>query len=287
MRFFAAWLLLPLALPAQKHPITHEDVWQMKRVSGPAVSPDGKWAVVPVSEPSYDPAKTVADLWLVPLDGSAAPRRLTSTHSGEDGPVFSPDSTRVAFTSKREGDEHPQVYVLSLRGGEALRITKVATGASDLQWRPDGKAILFQSRVYPGAMNEADNQRIAADRKARKYNMRVFDSFPIRHWDHWLDDLRPHVFVQSLDPSGPPRDLLAGTRLASSPGFNGEFGLSNPELQAVWSPEGDSIVFTATTEQNKSAFGPVNSQLYRCLAWRANRRRSPRAPTAIRSRFRS
>src|SRR5581483_11561414 len=188
------------------HPITHEDVWQMRRVGSPAVSPDGKWAVVPVSEPNYDPSKSVSDLWVVPLDGSAAPRRITSTHAPEETPVFSPDSTRLAFSTKREGDDHPQIYVLPLNGGDAVRVTRIFNGATDPQWRPDGKAILFQSRVYPGAMNEADNQRIAAERKARKYNMRVFDSFPFRYWDHWLDDLRPHVFVQPLDGSAAARD---------------------------------------------------------------------------------
>src|SRR5436190_16472663 len=170
MRSFAALLLLPLALGAQRHPITHEDVWHMKRVGPPAVSPDGKWAVVSLNEPSYDPTKTISDLWLVPLDGSAAPRRITSTHAPEEAPVFSPDCTRLAFATKREGDDHPQLYVLALHnGGEAVRITKVANRVSDPRWRPDGKAILFQSRVYPGAMNDADNQRIAAERKARKY----------------------------------------------------------------------------------------------------------------------
>ena len=265
MRFFAL-LLLPLSLAAQKHPITHEDVWQMKRVGAPAVSPDGKWAVVPVTEPSYDSAKTVSDLWIVPLDGSAAPRRLTSTKASEDGVVFSPDSTHLAFTTKREGDEHAQVYVLPLSGGEAVRITKVANGASDPRWRPDGKAILFQTRVFPGAMNDADNQRIAAERKARKYNMRVFEEFPIRHWDHWVDDLRPHIMVQAAEPNATAHDLLAGTKLAAMQGFDGETGLGTGDLQAVWSADGESIVFTATTEQNKAAYGPVDFNLYRIPA---------------------
>src|SRR3982750_3362522 len=104
MRLAIILSLLASALSAQKHPITHEDVWLMKRVGPPAVSPDGKWAVVPVAEPGYDPAKSSSDLWIVPLDGSAPPRRLTSTKASEDNAVFSPDSMRVAFTTKREGD---------------------------------------------------------------------------------------------------------------------------------------------------------------------------------------
>jgi Tol biopolymer transport system component len=195
MRCTIALLLLASALSAQKRPITHEDVWLMKRVGALEVSPDCKWGVTSVVEPAYDAAKTASDLWLVSLEGSAPPRRLTSTLAPESGAVFSPDSKRLAFATKREGDTTTQIYILPLDGGEAMRATSISTGASDPQWRPDGKAILFESRVYPGARNDEDNRKIAVERKERKYNLRVFDSFPIRYWDHWLDDLRPHVFV--------------------------------------------------------------------------------------------
>src|SRR5215469_15291823 len=121
--FFAA------ALAAQKRPITHEDVWLMKRVGAPAVSPDGRWAVAPVTEPSYDLGATVSDLWLIALDGTSAPRRLTSTAAPESGAQFSPDSKRIAFSTRREGDEAPQIYILPLDGGEAMRVTRLSTGA--------------------------------------------------------------------------------------------------------------------------------------------------------------
>lgn len=266
MRLLAALFLCALALPAQKRPITHEDVWLMKRVGPPAVSPDGKWAVVSVTEPAYDDSKTSSDLWIVPVDGSATPRRLTSTRSGESGAVFSPDSGRLAFVAKREGDEVAQVYVMPLAGGEALRVTNLSTGAFGPKWRPDGKAFLFQSRVYPGALNDDDNRKIAAERKARKYNARVYESFPFRYWDHWLDDLRPHVFVQQLAGDAKAHDLLAGSRLASLPGFDGVRGATDTDLEAVWSPGGDAIVFAATTDQNRAVLAPTTSHLFRIPA---------------------
>jgi dipeptidyl aminopeptidase/acylaminoacyl peptidase len=267
MRYLGVFLIAVVsAAAADKRPITHEDVWTMKRVSAPAVSPDGKWAVVSVTEPAYDDSKNVSDLWIVPLDGSAPPRRLTNTRAGESGYVFSPDSTRIAFTAKRDGDDANQVYVLSLNGGEAVRVTTISTGASTPRWRPDGKAILFQSRVYPDAGTDEANQKIAAERKARKYNARVFDSFPFRFWDRWLDDLRPHLFVQELASGSKPRDLLAGTKLAAMSGFNGTRGLAEAELEAVWSPDGGAIVFTATTNENVGAYAAATSHLYRISA---------------------
>jgi len=260
--------LSALCLLAQdKTPITHRHVWEVNRVGAPALSPDGKWVVVPVTEPSYDSAKQVSDLWIIPAAGSHAPRRLTFTKGGESGVAWSPDSTRIAFSAKREGDEAPQIYVLSLQGGEAWRLTSLTMGASGPLWRPDGKAILFQSEVYPGAADEAANQKIAAERKARKYNALAFEEYPIRRWDKWVPDTHPHLFVQSLDPDSAARDLLAGTRLIQSSGFAGAgTGDGGEDLEPAWSPDGQFIVFTALTERDKLAYYQPQSHLYRIPA---------------------
>src|SRR6266436_2337226 len=139
----AIWLTSPLRAQ-QRHTITHEDVYLMKRVASPAISPDGRWIVFSVTEPSYTEGEQVSDLWLVPSDGSAEPRRLTTTRGGESGVDWSPDSRRIAFSARREVDDASQIYLLDLSGGgEAQRVTSISTGASSPRWRPDGKAILF------------------------------------------------------------------------------------------------------------------------------------------------
>ena len=99
--------------------ISHEKLWMMKRVGAPLVSPDGKWVAYALAEPSYEKDGAVSDLWIVPADGSAAPRRLTSSKAGETSPQWAPDSRRIAFATKREGDDEAQIYILDLAGGEA------------------------------------------------------------------------------------------------------------------------------------------------------------------------
>ena len=253
----------PAAGAADRHAITHEDLWLMKRVGAPALSPDGRWVAVPVAEPAYAEDQKSSDLWLVPADGSAAPRRLTSSKGSESGAAWSPDSRRIAFAAKRDGDEESQIYVLDVAGGgEAERVTRVSTGATTPQWRPDGQAILFTSMIFPGAMTDADNRAHLDERKARKYNARAFDSFPIRHWDRWLDERRPTLMLQSLEASAELRDLLAGTELARGRGFGGELDNDGEQLDAAWSPDGSAIVFAATTLRDQAAHADVYEALF-------------------------
>ena len=270
-------LLCTTSLFAQKRPITHEDIWTMKRIGDVAVSPDGKSIVFLLTEPSYDAAKTSADLWLVPADGSAPPRRLTFTKPPESSPVWSPDGSRLAFITKREGDEASQVYILPLNGGEAQRVTDVPGGASNPQWRPDGNAISFESAFDP----------IADQRKQRKSSARTYDAMPVRFWNVWLDEKRPHIFVQDLAEGAKPVDLLKGTKFADSPGFAGIFeDTGGSSLQSVWAPDGKSLVFAAFWNRNEMMSTETEAALYSLSATGGEPQQlTPKGQSYFRPRF--
>lgn len=254
-------LLVPCLASAQKRPITHEDVFTAKRLGAPAVSPDGKWAVFQLIEPAYDEKEQVSDLWIVPTDGSAAPRRLTATKGGESGATWSPDGRRLAFSARREGDDAPEIYILDVaEPGEAVRLTTLSTGARAPHWRPDGKAMLFTSDIYPGAKSDEENRKQAEERKKHKYNARVYDAFPIRDFDRWLDDRRPSLFVQAIEPGAKALDLLAGSQLVTARGFAGQWGSGADSIAATWTPAGDAVVFAATRDRASAAFAePVQA----------------------------
>ena len=126
---FAFNVLETALAQSPRHTITHEDVWMMKRVASPAVSPDGKWTVFSVTEPNYDDSKSISDLWIFPTDGSSAPRKLTNSKGGESGVEWSPDGRRIAFSARREDDSTSQIYVQ--RGSD--RRSAATTSRTDMR----------------------------------------------------------------------------------------------------------------------------------------------------------
>ena len=269
---FACLVLAIPALPetavaAAKRIPTHEDIWLMKRVGPPQVSPDGRWIVVSVIEPAYDDSAQLSDLWLVDTSARHSSRRLTSTRRAETGATWSPDSRRIAFSAQRDNDDVPQIYSLDLRnGGEAQRLTNGSGGARAPAFSHDGRHLAYVSLMYPQAADDAANKVLLDEHRTRKTNARIYDGFPVRSWDRWLDETQGRVFVLALDddglPAGQPRDLLAGTRLAASAGYAGRQTDTGEEIDIEFTPDNQSIIFSATTNRNAAAYAFTDSQLF-------------------------
>jgi dipeptidyl aminopeptidase/acylaminoacyl peptidase len=188
-------LLVPVAaIAADKHPITPQDLWAMKRVGSPALSPDGRTAVVTVQEWSIEKNKSTTSLWLVDVSGNTAPRRLT-TASVNDGPgVWSQDGKRVAFVSKRGEDEAGALYVIRVDGGEPEKILELPYSVASPHWLPDGSAIVVATTVIPelaGAMGKSDLAAIRREmkrRQASKMTAKVTENRQYRYFDRYLTD---------------------------------------------------------------------------------------------------
>jgi len=224
---------------AGKHPITFEDMIQMHRVADPRISPDGKWVAFAVATPDMNANRNASNIWVVPTAGGDA---VQLTQSGHDtSPAWSPDGKALAFLSSRDGTS--QVYVLSMDGGEAHPITHLSTGADMVKWSPDGKTIAFTSAVYPDCKDDPCNKKRDEEKEKNKVKARVYEQLLYRHWDHWFESKRSHLFVETADGSGEARDLNAGANYDVPPDQRG-----GPE-DINFSPDSKEICFTAVTDK--------------------------------------
>lgn len=247
LRACSLWMSLALlsiavaakAQEASKHAIAFDDLIAMHRVAEASFSPDGKWVVYTVATPDMDANRNATNLWMAPVAGGDA-IQLTRTGKDSSG-KWSPDGKTIAFLSARSGDS--QIYLLPMEGGEAHPLTKLSTGADLIKWSPDGKAITFTSSVYPDCKDDECNKKRNGEKEKNKVKANVAEHLLYRHWTHWNEGRRSHLFVTAVDGSGEAKDLTPGANYDVPPDQRGD------ESDINFSSDSTEICFTAVTDK--------------------------------------
>ena len=193
----------------------------LPRVSGLALSPDGSRLVTSVATVAPDGTKFASALWQLDPAGQAPPRRLTRSAKGESNAAFLPDGS-VVFTSARpdpeakkgdDRDDRAALWLLPAGGGEARLLADPPAGVNGLAVARDRGTVVVGVAAHPGTATLEDD---AAHHKARKdagVTAQLFESYPIRYWDHYLGprDRRLYRFdapTAAADEGRPDLDLV-------------------------------------------------------------------------------
>ncbi|HEY8767797.1 MAG TPA: hypothetical protein VIP09_11145 [Dehalococcoidia bacterium] len=97
-----------------------DDLYLLKNVSDPQVSPDGRLAAYVVSWPDRADDETRFSVYLAATDGRTPARRFTQGKK-DHSPRWSPDGKQLSFVSDR--GEKNQLFVAPMDGGEARQVT--------------------------------------------------------------------------------------------------------------------------------------------------------------------
>jgi dipeptidyl aminopeptidase/acylaminoacyl peptidase len=228
-----------LAQAPSKHAMTFDDLMAVQRVGEPQISPDGRAVVYTVGTSDMETNRIAHNIWIVSTALGSQPRQLTQT--GHDTrPQWSPDGKSIAFLSSREGI--PQIYVMPAQGGNAKKITSLSTGADNEKWSPDGRWVAFTSSVFPDCADDACNRGRDDAAEKNKVKARVYDHLLYRHWLHWSDGKRSHLFLVAAN-GGAPRDVTPHAEYDVPPDERGDAN------DFAFSPDSKELCFTAVTDR--------------------------------------
>ena len=214
---------------ADRRGITPEDYFSFQFISDAHLSPDAKLVAYVVTTIDQKKNRRDSAIWLLPVDGPAAPRRLSAEGFSSNAPRWSPDGKTLAFLSTRSSDAagtdapKSQIYLLPMTaGGEALPLTKLKNGVQSYQWSPDS------TRLVCVALSGPSDAVATADRKS-----------DVRHYKHirykfndtgWFDDKRRHLWVVTV-ASAETKQITDGQ----------DWNDTDPQ----WSPDGTRIAFVS------------------------------------------
>jgi dipeptidyl aminopeptidase/acylaminoacyl peptidase len=237
------------------------DLEHLRVPSSPSLSPDGSVVAVAVTRIDLAADAYRSDVWLVPTDGSAAPRRFTGGPR-DSRPRFSPDGRWLAFLRAGPGDaDRPQVHVMPADGGEARQVCKHPLGAEWIVWSPDSTRLAYLARVpEPGRYGTAEGVPPEKEPPRR-----------ITTLQYRLDNLgftidrRPQVFVvDALAEDAVPLQVTLG-----------DFDHDEP----AWSPDGRWLAFVSARHERRD--GDVLSDVFVAPADGGDARQVTRTTTPV------
>ncbi len=186
---FAILLCLVLqAIAQEKRLIRPEDLFRMKSISSPKLSPDGQWIMYSLSKADSAKDRYESKLYMMSTDGKETIQLTDERSAGS--PAWSPDNAYISFLSKSKVEAEPsQLFLMNRKGGEPMQLTHIKGEIFRYKWFEDGKRILLEIRDP----NTADT----AKTKIRKpYEI---DRFHFKDdADGYLDNRKVHLYVFDL-----------------------------------------------------------------------------------------
>lgn len=243
-----AILLGPAAL-AQSDRLNPMDIFNLEWAVDPQISPDGKKIVYVRRFSDIMSDRRYSNLWVINSDGSDH-RPLSSGNYNDSSPRWSPEGSRIAYISDRDGS--PQIYVRWMDTGQTAKITNLQNSPSGIAWSPDGKYISFVSFVQEQPRQIA-NMPPAPPGAKWADPPTVIDRLVYR-FDQagYLKPGHYHLFIVPAE-GGTPRQISSGDFQHGGPGFRAS--------EAVWTPDGKYLIISANRRPDYE-LEPLDTEIY-------------------------
>lgn len=209
----------------EKRFLKAEDLYELKSVTDPQFSPDGKTCVFVQTEMLENKNDYASNLYIIDIENGGEPKQWTFGENRNHSPRWSPDGSKVAFVSNRNGKN--QIFVMDANGGEAQQAASFKNGASGPVWSPDGAKIACSVSLKP----DEDLLEKEEDKKDEK-KLEPFVAVEMKYKSDaagfWDGKYKQTAIINLADGRA---ELLAK-------------GEADYHLQC-WSPDGKTIVLSA------------------------------------------
>ncbi len=198
---------------ADQATFTAERVFDLEFASDPQISPDGSTLVYVRRSMDRLTDQVRGDLWTLDLD-SGAHRPLIAGGASAGAPRWSPDGSRLLYTTSADGK--PELRVLFLDDRKDFSLAQFEQAPRQAAWSPDGQSIAFTMFEPANAPSFAKPPK-APDGATWSPPVRVFDDLQFRFDGRgYLKEGADHVFTLSAD-GGSPRRVTDGEADFGSP----------------------------------------------------------------------
>lgn len=185
-----------------------DDFLALPRVSGLAVSPDGRRVVTTISQISDKANEFLSAIWELGPHGHQTARRLTYGAKGESAPCFTAtgDLLFQAVRPTPDDDTPPRaLWCLPADGGEAHEVLTCPGGVDRALTAHAADALVVGTTMLAGAGTLEDDEKRRGKRKDNKVSAVLHTGYPVRYWDHDLGPGRAHLL--RVDGDGASRTL--------------------------------------------------------------------------------
>jgi Tol biopolymer transport system component len=186
---------------------------------------------------------TAWDLYAIDPDGTNRVQ-LTNDPARDLQPAFSPDGSKIAFTTNRDGNF--EIYVMDASGANAQRLTSDPASDTDAAWSPDGSKIAFDSDRGSGGIwvMNADGSAVASlapgsDPAWSPDGTRIAFTGPGDEGDN----MGPTKDIWVMDADGANRRRITINGDVVPPCGPGYATTDESDFAPNWSPSGDRLTY--------------------------------------------
>jgi dipeptidyl aminopeptidase/acylaminoacyl peptidase len=218
-----------------KRGIEAKDLFELKSVANPQLSPDGKKFLYVETSIDQDKHSYISNLFMKALAENTPATQWTFGKHRNHSPKWSPAGDRIAFISNRTGSN--QIFVMSEKGGEAMQLTFFENGVGNFIWSPNGEKIAFSISLKPDhTIQSVPKQEMKKEEKDKELTALVVEEMKYKSDGEgfWKGTYKQ---IATLDVKTGELDQLTS-------------GKSDCYLQS-WSPDGKYIAVTGDLNEDR------------------------------------